>query len=127
VCSSSRRCSQWRLLALGTNELDETATTDTWLGAQAAALALGGAGLGERQWLGHAGARLARLYRAQGARLAWRARHERQGRGGGRRKPCPPWTIESWGPGPGWAFAGGLATGLAGRSGWAGADRAAAF
>jgi hypothetical protein len=43
-----------------------------------------------------------------GARVPWlgvQGTHAE--RGGGRRKPCLPWTLESWGPGPGWAFTGG--------------------
>jgi hypothetical protein len=54
------------------------------------------------------------LNRVEGAGCtAWRARHGRQGKGGGRRKPCPPWTLGSWGSGPRWAFAGGLGAGPA--------------
>jgi hypothetical protein len=52
-------------------------------------------------WLG-CEAEVARALRTQvatcyiGCRaLPWRAGHVRQRRGGGQRKPCPPWTLES--------------------------------
>jgi hypothetical protein len=72
--------------------------------------------------LGHAG-RGDAFNRVEGAGCtAWRARHGRQGKGGCWRKPCPPWTLRSWGSGPRWAFAGGL---VAGSGCWAGAEMAA--
>jgi hypothetical protein len=101
-------------------------------GTAATARRAGEEGAGQRR-LERAGAR-ARLKRGCGARVlggydtdaeAWRRRTPASP-GGGRREPCPPWTLGELGI---WAQMGfrGWARGRAGGLGcWAGADRAAA-
>jgi hypothetical protein len=123
------RSQRWRRLAPGGDDRDESRSAAH---RPAAAQRAGKEGAGRRR-LERAGAR-ARLKRGCGAGVlggydtdaeAWRRRTPASP-GGGRREPCPPWTLGELGI---WAQMGfrGRARGRAGGLGcWAGADRAAA-